>query len=271
MPAFLLTLPDTARFTLPKGATDLVVFAADVSQARDVAKAEFTGDSNAAWDAATVTEIVAASNFADYRLRVAVLDSSPAVDVKAVPDGIAVTAGAIGSGGTGYAANDVVTLGGGTSSRAATFRVTSESGGVVDGIELVDPGEYTVAPPGSAQATTGGTGSGLTITPTSSANAVESLYANAVSLLNATSVIAGAAIDMGAGSAPLLTIASGSGGDDIGDKQVEVEMLKVVGANETPIAGMVGTITDEGATTAVLSVEFPATQTANQVQGVLKS
>jgi len=270
MAAFLVTLPADARFTLPSGVTDLVVFAGSAAEAKDVAKSHFDGDSDAAWASATATEITAASDFSDYRLRVAVLDADPLIEIEAQPSGIAVTAGAIGAGGTGYSADDVVTLGGGTSSRAATFRVTSESGGVVDGIELVDPGEYSVAPAASAQATTGGGGSGLTITPTSSANAVESLYANAVSLLNATA-IDGAAMDMGAGSNPLLTIASGGGGDDLGDLQVEVEMLRVVGANKTPIAGMVGTVTDEGSSSDPLTVAFPASQVAGQVLAALKA
>lgn len=270
MPAFLVTLPDNARFTLPDGATDLVVFADSAAQAKDIAKSHYDGDSNAAWAASTAAEIVAASDFSDFRFRVAVIDASPLIEIEASPSGIAVTSGVIGAGGTGYTANDIVTLGGGTSSRAATFRVTSENAGVVDGIELVDPGEYSVAPASSPQTTTGGTGSGLTITPTSAANAVESLYANAVSLLNGT-VINGAAMDMGAGSNPLLTIASGGGGDDLGDLQVEVEMLRVVGADKTAIASMIGTITDQGLSSDALSVDFPASQTAGQVLAALKT
>jgi len=268
MPAYQIDLLANAQFTLPQGVNSMVIFAASPADARNLAESRFTGDSNAAWQAATVTEITEASDFSEYALHVAVLNSVPVIDIEASPSGIAVTAGVIGVAGTGYTANDVVTLVGGTSTRAATFRVTAETAGVPDTIELVDPGEYTVAPAASPLATTGGTGSGLTITPTSSANSVEAMYANAVGLLNATSIIDASAVDMGDGTNPLLTISAIS--DALGDRRVLVEMLRVQGFDKTSIDGMVGTIVDEGVSGAVLSAAFPLVQVAGQVQSVVR-
>ena len=69
---------------------------------------------------------------------------------------------AIGAGGTGYTANDVLTLvqaGGGTQ---ATVRVDTVSSGVITAVTLLTGGSGYVA--GSTYATTGGTGTGGTIT-----------------------------------------------------------------------------------------------------------
>jgi len=72
----------------------------------------------------------------------------------------------ISAGGTGYVVGDVVTEdGSGTASTRATFRVTSVSSGVVAGLALVDGGTYSSNSANPA-ATTGGTGSGLTLTLT---------------------------------------------------------------------------------------------------------
>ena len=73
MPAFLLTLPDNARFTLPDAASAMVVFASDAADAVAVAQAEYSGDSNAAWAVATVLELVAGP-ITELALRVRVLD-----------------------------------------------------------------------------------------------------------------------------------------------------------------------------------------------------
>lgn len=77
-----------------------------------------------------------------------------------------------GGGGTGYAMGDIVTLGGSAGIPSATFEVTSESGGVVSAVSVVNAGTYLSDPAGSGVATTGGSGSGLTldITSTSSVN-----------------------------------------------------------------------------------------------------
>ena len=81
MPAYLVELDDGARFTLPQGADKMIVFAEDAADAKAFAKAQFTGDSNAAWDGATVTEIAAAADLEGFRLRIVIADADPVVDV----------------------------------------------------------------------------------------------------------------------------------------------------------------------------------------------
>lgn len=70
--------------------------------------------------------------------------------------------GVINVGGTGYTVNDKVTVSGGTSDTAAVFNVDSVSGGVPTAISVDTSGEYFTLPSNPA-ATTGGTGTGLTI------------------------------------------------------------------------------------------------------------
>lgn len=86
-----------------------------------------------------------------------------------------VSAAAINAGGTGYSLGDVVSVIGGTldancpNAAAAQVRVVAVSSGVVTGLSSVIPGTqsssgpYTVSPGTTGIATTGGTGSGLTL------------------------------------------------------------------------------------------------------------
>jgi hypothetical protein len=67
----------------------------------------------------------------------------------------------IASGGTGYTPNDILTLSGGTSTTAATLRVTEVSSGIITAAQVETPGSYTVAPT-SPDSVTGGTGTGAT-------------------------------------------------------------------------------------------------------------
>ena len=89
----------------------------------------------------------------------------------------AITAGrildvAVGSGGTGYVVGNEITLADPgdvvIDTFEARFEVTSVAAGVVDGIRMVSCGAYTTVfdMSGSAVATTGGAGSGLTVTLT---------------------------------------------------------------------------------------------------------
>lgn len=58
MPIFLLELPADAGFTRRRGANFMVVSAQNATDARAIAKAQFTGAaSDAAWDAATATTL----------------------------------------------------------------------------------------------------------------------------------------------------------------------------------------------------------------------
>ena len=68
---------------------------------------------------------------------------------------------AVNSGGTGYTVNDILTLAGGTGT-AATVRVTSVAGGVIDGIAKETGGIYTVNP-STPNSPTGGTGSSASL------------------------------------------------------------------------------------------------------------
>lgn len=78
------------------------------------------------------------------------------------------------AGGSGYTLNDILVTSGGTSTEAATWRVTQVSGGAVIAVEPVDPGatstvveatgRYSATPSNPASTTTSGGGSGCTLT-----------------------------------------------------------------------------------------------------------
>ena len=269
MPAYLVQISQEVPGQFRIGPYDsVIVFAADATDAKAIAKSQFDGDSNPQWDNATATELVAGSDFTSHVLHVVVLDSSPVVDISAPATGLSVTGATLSAAGTGYVDNEILTVSGGTSTRAATFRVTGQTAGVIDTIELVDPGEYTAVPSNPASTTSSASGTGATLTLTSGTNTFQSMAAAAVGLLNATTPISGAAIDFGAGSAPLLTVASGSGGDDLGDKAIVVEILR----NSTvAIPSLVGTITDEGSATDVLSAQLAASPVIPNVLASLKA
>ena len=73
----------------------------------------------------------------------------------------------IQAGGTGYTVNDVLTTVGGTFSGAASWTVTSVSGGVVTGISLSSGGSGYSVLPTNPVSTTGGTGTDCTLNITS--------------------------------------------------------------------------------------------------------
>lgn len=262
MSAYVVTIPDLGGQTLLEGANRAVVFAASPTDAIAVAKSYSGIDTDTAWGAATATEITDSADFSDYVLICQILDSTPVVDLTVPATGLSVLTVAINDGGTGYSVNDIITLTTGTIVRAATFRVTAETGGVIDAVELVDPGEYTAAPDTTGVATTGGNGD-ATVDVTSGTDQFECMCAAAVGLLNAESIIAGAAIDMGAGP-PLLTVAAA--GDSLGDKAIVVEFRK----NGVAIPSLVGTVTDEGASGAALTAALAATQVPGKVVETMK-
>ncbi len=86
------------------------------------------------------------------------------------------TAAAISAAGTGYTANDIVTVSGGVFTVAATVKILTVSGGVPQTVEVhTEAGEYSTTP-GNPAATTGGSGSGLTLTMTWATTTVEHKY-----------------------------------------------------------------------------------------------
>src|SRR3989344_2798552 len=72
---------------------------------------------------------------------------------------------AIVSGGTGYTANDILTVTGGTSTTAAQFKVIAVSSGVITEIRMQTAGAYSVPPTGNLSVNCG-KGSSATFTAT---------------------------------------------------------------------------------------------------------
>ena len=75
------------------------------------------------------------------------------------------TAVGISAAGTGYTLNDIVTIVGGTYTAAATVKITAVSGGVPTAVAVQTGGDYSATPSNPAS-TSGGSGSGLTLTMT---------------------------------------------------------------------------------------------------------
>lgn len=84
MPPYLVKKPIESGQTHKDGANAVVVFANSADDAKAMARAQYSGDSNASWDGATVVELVAGADLEGYRLRVAVLDITPVIDVTVV-------------------------------------------------------------------------------------------------------------------------------------------------------------------------------------------
>ena len=81
------------------------------------------------------------------------------------------------SGGTGYTANDILTVTGGTGTVTAQFRVITVSGGVITEIRMERAGSYSVPPTGTLSVT-GGTGSSATFTATVAGGSIWTLTAS---------------------------------------------------------------------------------------------
>ncbi len=82
------------------------------------------------------------------------------------------------SGGTGYTANDILTVVGGTGSIASQFKVITVSGGVITEIRMERAGSYSLPPTGTLTVT-GGTGSNATFTATVVGGSIWTLTADA--------------------------------------------------------------------------------------------
>jgi hypothetical protein len=85
------------------------------------------------------------------------------------------TTAAISVAGTGYAANDIVTIVGGVYTEPASVKILTVSLGVPLTIELYTAGEYDTTP-GNPASVSGGAGSGLTLTITYAATVIEHKY-----------------------------------------------------------------------------------------------
>lgn len=268
MPAFLVELSGGAR-TLIGAADSMVVFALDATDARALCASHFDGDSDVLWnDASTVvTEIIAGVALpSNYEFEINITkDGGNGILVPATfkatggAGNVAILDVAIGDvAGASYVDNEIVTLVGGTFTRAATVRC--EGTGAVTAVAVVDPGEYTILPTLDEIVTaTGGPGDdNLTIDAIAApADSYEVMLGQMITLLNANSEIAGAGVDMSellAGTR-LLTITDGGGGDDLGDSTVFIRIGAPLSGN---IPGLFGSLTHEGAANAVLSVAIPA-------------
>ena len=85
------------------------------------------------------------------------------------------TAVAISAAGTGYSTDDKVTVVGGTFTEATVVNIDAQSGGVPSAVSVYSAGEYSSTPSNPAS-TSGGTGSGLTLTMTWAVAADERKY-----------------------------------------------------------------------------------------------
>ncbi len=279
MPAFLVELPLSGGKTLIGASDSYVVFALNAADARAMAANHVSGDSDALWNSAqtTVTEVIAGTTLpADFELEVLITNDGAGAGI-AIPavyrarggaGNVAIESVAVGAaGGASYVDDEIVTLVGGTFTRAATVRC--EGTGAVTAVDLVDPGEYTILPTLDEIVTlTGGPGDdNLTIDAVAApANSYEVLIGQMITLLNADPEIANAAVDMSELllGTRLFTIASIA--DDIGDSTVLIRL----GAPHTGnIPSLVGTIVHEGVAAAVLTWALPAIGASTTVMPIV--
>ena len=177
MPAYLVSCGDEPVSRVD-GSNMAVVFAADAADAKAMAQGKFSGDGNASWGAATVTELVEDPTMEGWRLRV---------------------------------------------------RVTPPGGG---------PDAYDVTYVGIADDVLDDLGLGMEV------------------LLDAAGLDSDYDI-----STQIMIVATGGGGDDLGDHTLTVEFLPPVDLAPEPIAvpGFIASgPTHEGAANAVLNVTFEA-------------
>ena len=260
MPVYKVELLSTDGATLVDGKVGHVVAAADTTDALDTAKSQNSnpGD-DARWDALTplllagTTDSGIAVDMTGWSCKVNISDDADAtaeinVDVTCLATDIGFSAAAINGGGTGYAVGDILTIQVGTFTKEALLRVTSESGNVIDGIEIIDPGVYSVVPANDVAVTGGGGGDDADFTMTASTAGISVLMSRVVTALNADLQIAAAIFTPGDDT---LLLAEGSGADDLGDKIV---VMTVRNPNGGVVAGFVGVVTDDGSTTDDLTV-----------------
>lgn len=264
MPAFLVQYPARTGFPLPEGANTFAVFATDAANARAMAAGHFGGDADALMQSAdmTVTEIVIAGSAEDagYNMRVRVIDAADGdgnffLETKA-GESLAIDGFAIDNQGAAtYVLDDILTVIGGTFKRAATFRVTSLDTGTVDGVELVDPGDYSVMPSLVANAVSGGGGSGvlLDLVP-ALAGSWAQVAAKMVTEINLLTGHDDAVIDLSENESGTRLFTVSSISDGFGDGTLTFEMVK----NGVALPQLVSTLVDGGIAGAVLTAAIPA-------------
>jgi hypothetical protein len=279
MPAFLVELPLSGGKTLIGASDSFVVFALNAADARAVAANHVSGDSDALWLSAqtTVTEIIAGTTLpSDYELEILIHNDGAGAGI-AIPavyrarggsGNLAIASVSIGdAAGASYVDDEIVTIDGGTFTRAATVRC--EGTGAVTSVDVVDPGEYTVLPTlDEMTTTTSGPGNdALTLDGVAAAEeSYEVLLGQMVTLLNADPEIGNAAVDMSellAGTR-LFTIASIA--DGIGDSTV---LARLGSPHAGDIPSLVGAIIHEGIAGAVLTFALPAIGAGTTVMPVV--
>lgn len=92
----------------------------------------------------------------------------------------------------------------------------------------------------------------VTVDGSSSNDTIDEIAAALVTALNATD-IDNASYDS---ATNILTVASGSGGDDLGDHKVTVKVYRKADAGKQAIASMVGAVTHGGASTDALTIQL---------------
>lgn len=89
MPAYLVSASQDAATRRIDGVDTMIVFAASADVAKKMAQARYTGDSDAVWAGATVSEIVAAANWIGWVFRAQLISPAGAtvVDVSLTATG----------------------------------------------------------------------------------------------------------------------------------------------------------------------------------------
>ncbi len=283
MPNFLVTLPESQTVgNQTLGAKSMVIFAANAAGARVAAEGRMDGDGNTQWSdsgIATVVELVVGATLADagddegWKLHLRIEGGTSqtedplirVVDGKSrnqaqgnlgkvrlhIAENIVVNDGGIAT----YVIDEILTVAGGTFTRAATMRVITVSTGVILTVELVDPGEYTVLPTMTANLVTGGGGTTASMDLIEAvSNSYEAMVAQLVTDTEDGGVQFTTVVDFGEleAGARLLTLADV--GDAMGGATVTLEFRH----NGTVEPVLLSTIVDEGSDAAVLTVAIPA-------------
>ena len=214
----------------------------------------------------TVTAVAGAGDTMDASAKVTGTGNNTIVSTTDVASATWSNATLLG-GLNAYVVDDILAAAGGTFTRAATFRVTTiNAAGDMSGLEMVDPGEYSVAPSLVANAVTGGAGEeGGTVDITlATAGDHFSILARLVTVINAHPDISDAAVDFSTNGAGIRAFIVSSVADDLGDGALVFEMRR----NGSKFSPLVGAITDGGSADAIIKALIPATLAPPRVTGV---